>query len=57
MSEVKHTLFAYDTCLCGDCVRIREQRQHKEADRYREQVMEAKYGRNWKNILSGMGDQ
>jgi hypothetical protein len=54
VTEIKHIPFNYTSCPCQECVSYRER---QELDRLRAKHLENKLGPNWKNILSGMGDQ
>ena len=54
MSEPKHIRFEYDTCPCRECV---GNRQKVIEDKNKESMLAEKFGPNWKNIISGMGDQ
>ena len=53
---IKHIPFAYDTCKCDECTRSRERKQTQTRCDY-EDYAKRTLGPNWKNILSGMGDQ
>lgn len=51
---IKHIPFAYDTCKCDECTRNRERKQIRcDYEDYARKTL----GPNWKNILSGLGDQ
>jgi len=54
MTEVKHTPYQYETCGCRDCKGSRDSR---DLQKLREEKAKRIYGDNWKNIMSGMGDQ
>lgn len=51
---IKHIPFQYDKCSCRDCIKGRER---KKPTTEKEQIAEFKLGPNWKNIISGRGDQ
>lgn len=52
--SIKHIPFNYETCKCDECTRNRERKQiRRDYEDYARRTL----GPNWKNILSGMGDQ
>jgi len=57
MAEQNHIPFRTD-CPCKECSGYRQRKQlEAENARLRERLAEQAYGKNWKNIMSGMGDQ
>lgn len=57
MAEPNHIPFRTD-CPCKECSGYRNKKQlEAENKRLREQAAERIYGKNWKNIMCGMGDQ
>lgn len=55
--KTKHVAFAYDTCNCWVCKLGREVKKKEQLQQLQDLQKEARFGPNWKNILSGLGDQ
>ena len=57
MAEPNHIPFRTD-CPCKECSGYRNKKQlEAENKRLMEQAAERRYGKNWKNVMCGMGDQ
>ena len=57
MTKLKHIPFVAN-CPCSDCSRCRKNKETlAKLEKLQEKENEQAYGPNWKNILSGMGDQ
>lgn len=57
MSSAEYVPFVTD-CPCNQCSGYRRRKQLEDENRrLTEQLAEREYGKNWKNIMSGMGDQ
>jgi hypothetical protein len=55
--EIKHQIrSSIETCPCKGCKALLKERERKQQVAYEEHARE-NFGPNWKNILSGMGDQ
>jgi len=50
----EHIPFDYENCKCWECQRYRDKARSLADHRIR---MEGTLGKNWENILGGLGDQ
>lgn len=57
MAEPNHKPFTLD-CPCRECKSYRDKKraQHEQEQRFAQEA-ERTFGKNWKNIVRGMGDQ
>jgi hypothetical protein len=57
MAEPNHKPFTLD-CPCRECKSYRDKKQAQQEQEQRfAQEAERTFGKNWKNVVRGMGDQ
>ena len=54
--KAKHNFYNVALCECDECVRHRKAKEERQRLEYERYAMTT-FGPNWKNILSGLGDQ